>query len=116
MTSVARYSYDSLEAGPNYRIKPRGVHLAIRLPQGAETLTIERPESGTWTDWTISSASGVKLETRVGEPVSVKPATREELLVRARIEPPTLRPVERRAPLTAVTRRILTEARDRFFP
>jgi hypothetical protein len=117
MTGLSRLNYVWRLDGSTCRVRPLGSIVEYRAPRDAMAIVLEATESGQQ-EWRIAFGDGLERTVACGEPFQVPSSGDGIAIVRATGEPcmnsPT--PLGSIHSLTAISRRLLTEARDRLQP
>ena len=102
--------------GGVFYLKPLGRKMDVQLPEECQQLMIENVNGSAWDRWTMRTADGTTFEVRSGELVSLGKINNKIIQIEA---PVTLSVPQQngtyRTTMRTVVRRVLTEARDRFF-
>ena len=116
MTDLSRMNYLWRMEGTTCRVKPLGTIIAFKPPSEAAELIIEAPDTSDQYVWQTVSVDGCVHATAPLEHIPLSQLGTEFLIERSALSSVTTR-LTSRSPTSAwlILRRLLTEARDRFF-
>jgi hypothetical protein len=112
MSDISRGNYFSRIAGDTLHVKPFGIKLSVKVPEGVTGLVIDAPAPG-WDAWRVVKSGNTTFETNAGERTKVDGAGEREVTIERGILPAPAGESANPLPAMAIVRRLLTEGRDR---